>query len=105
MPAISTVVANRSEAGASTVYGVNYRFLQKNLETKLGQAEADNTLEGQIDPQYANMTGREFVGGSAGKKRTPGGLTRASPGTIRPPTQRSWSFRQAPRSPRSSSSS
>ncbi|VVD59169.1 eCIS core domain-containing protein [Pandoraea anhela] len=44
-----------------TVYGVHYRFIQNNLGTKLGEASKDESIEGDLAPKYAAMTGRQFL--------------------------------------------
>ncbi|MBD2564616.1 DUF4157 domain-containing protein [Nostoc linckia FACHB-391] len=44
-----------------TIYGVHYKFLQENLDNKLIEAKKDLSIEGELEPQYQQMTGREFL--------------------------------------------
>lgn len=46
---------------ASKVYGLHYKFIQNNLDTKLGLATADASVERTLDPAYADLTGRAFL--------------------------------------------
>ncbi|WP_083253943.1 DUF4157 domain-containing protein [Pandoraea sp. ISTKB] len=59
----STDVAPKAVNGGktTTVYGVHYRFVQNNLGTKLGEAPKDDSIEGELAPEYASMTGRQFL--------------------------------------------
>jgi hypothetical protein len=43
------------------ILGLHYRFVQDNMDTKLGDATPDNTIEGELDPKYKGLTGREFL--------------------------------------------
>ncbi|MFI3118555.1 MAG: DUF4157 domain-containing protein [Methylococcaceae bacterium] len=59
----SDMVAPKKTIGgvSTTVLGIHYQFIQNNLGTKLGEANADDTIEGTLDEEYRNMTGREFL--------------------------------------------
>lgn len=41
--------------------GINYTFLQNNLSTKLANAKEDPSIEGELDPDYLDLTGRQFL--------------------------------------------
>jgi hypothetical protein len=54
------VIKNGRVTTQGRILGVHYQFLQDNLNTKLGEANKDKSIEGDLPNEYEGMTGREF---------------------------------------------